>query len=207
MRLAVIGTSGTGKSTLARRVASKLGSKYIEQDKLFWLPNWQMTPRDQFAESILKETSAESWTICGNHSFVQEKIWARATHVVWLNYSLKTTLLRGFRRTAKRVFLRQECCNGNYESFRHAFLSKNSILWWIWTTHQQRIEQYVSAKREGKFDQLEFLEFKRPQEAEDWLKSVSPTSAKTIEDTKSDLHFQNLRSRVGPDISRREGDL
>ncbi len=55
MRLAVIGTSGSGKSTLAKDVAQKLGVKYIEQDQLFWLPNWQMVPKQQFASAVLKE--------------------------------------------------------------------------------------------------------------------------------------------------------
>lgn len=172
MRLAVIGTSGSGKSTLAKEVARRLGVKYIEQDKFFWLPSWQMVPKEQFAESVLQEISAESWTICGNHSFLQEKIWMRATHVIWLNYPLATCLARGLRRTVKRVFLRQECCNGNREGFRHAFLSKNSILWWILQTHNRRIEQYTSAKAEGKFDQLQFIEFKYPHEADEWLKTL-----------------------------------
>ena len=45
MRLAVIGTSCSGKSTLAKKVANKLGIRYIEQDKLFWLPHWQLAPK------------------------------------------------------------------------------------------------------------------------------------------------------------------
>src|SRR4051812_37865091 len=92
MRLAVIGTSGSGKSTLAKTVAQKLGVKFIEQDQLFWQPNWQMVPKEQFAASVSSEISAEAWTICGNHSSLQEEIWKRATHVVWLNYPLRISL-------------------------------------------------------------------------------------------------------------------
>ncbi len=172
LRLAVIGTSGSGKSTLAAAAARKLGIKHIEQDQLFWLPKWQMIPRDQFAEAVQKEISVDSWTICGNHSFLQEQIWERATHVVWLNYSLTTCLGRGFLRTIRRVFLREECCNGNREGFRHAFMSKNSILWWILTTHKSRGEQYRQAQRLGKFCNAQFLEFKRPVEADKWFRDL-----------------------------------
>lgn len=180
MRLAVIGTSGAGKSTLAKKVSKKLSIKYIEQDKYYWLPNWQTVPIGRFMESIRKEISEESWTICGNHSNFQEEIWKRATHLVWLNYPLSLLLTRGLRRTIRRVFLKETCCNGNHEGFRHAFLSKNSILWWILTTYKDRIEKYENAKYVGKFNHLEFLEFKNPKETENWLKQIEPNLVRTI---------------------------
>ena len=129
IRIAVIGTSGSGKSTLAKIAALKLKIDYIEQDQLFWLPNWQEVPKEQFQKAVLEKIPGDSWSICGNFSSHQENIWNRATHIIWLNYPLRIALARGFRRTLKRVFLKEECCNGNRESFRHAFMSKNSILW------------------------------------------------------------------------------
>lgn len=169
VRIAVIGTSGSGKSTLAKKIAAKLNIKYIEQDHLFWLPNWQEVSKEQFAKAVLGEISADSWSICGNHSTVQENIWGRATHVIWLNYPLRTSLLRGFQRTLRRVFLKEECCNGNREGFSHAFLSKNSILWWILKTNKKRNEKYSIAKEQGTFSKVNFLEFKNPREADRWL--------------------------------------
>lgn len=172
MRLAVIGTSGSGKSTLAKAVADKFNIPYIEQDALFWRPQWQEVPKDQFIVAVRAEVSADSWTICGNHGPARKEIWARATHIVWLNYPMWLALWRALLRSLRRVFLREECCNGNRETFFHAFMSTNSILWWIWKTHSRRRDQFEMAKASGAFAHVTFLEFKRPHEAADWLRGL-----------------------------------
>jgi len=43
MRINVVGTSGVGKSTLARHLAGRLAVPYIEMDRLYWRENWQGT--------------------------------------------------------------------------------------------------------------------------------------------------------------------
>lgn len=173
MRLAVIGVSCSGKSTLAKNAAEKLKTKYIEQDALFWRPGWQTVPEDEFRASMRKELESESWTTCGNHSAAQEMIYKRATDIIWLNYSFPLVFARALRRTCLRVFLKQPCCNGNYEGFRHAFLSKDSILWWILKTYKMRVVQYKMAQNNGIFKNVNFREFRSPKEAEAWLKSLS----------------------------------
>ncbi len=47
MKINVVGTSGVGKSTLARRLAQILSLPYIEMDRLYWRPDWQGTPDDE----------------------------------------------------------------------------------------------------------------------------------------------------------------
>ena len=39
-RTIVIGTSGSGKSTIAQRIAQIVHAPYIEMDALNWEPNW-----------------------------------------------------------------------------------------------------------------------------------------------------------------------
>lgn len=36
MKINVVGTSGSGKSTFSRRLAAQLAIPYIEMDALFW---------------------------------------------------------------------------------------------------------------------------------------------------------------------------
>ena len=51
-RICVSGTSGAGKTTLARQVAQKLNIPHFELDSLFWEPNWVTAPRDIFRRRV-----------------------------------------------------------------------------------------------------------------------------------------------------------
>jgi adenylate kinase family enzyme len=41
MRIVVVGTSGAGKTTLARRIAALLELRYIELDAINWQSGWR----------------------------------------------------------------------------------------------------------------------------------------------------------------------
>ncbi|MCC6192112.1 MAG: hypothetical protein IT318_24035 [Anaerolineales bacterium] len=45
-RVAVLGVTGAGKTTLAQAVTRRLGLPHIELDALFWGPNWIPSPRE-----------------------------------------------------------------------------------------------------------------------------------------------------------------
>ncbi|MEK6773759.1 MAG: hypothetical protein AABY64_07455 [Bdellovibrionota bacterium] len=170
-RIAVVGTSCSGKSTLAKEISKKLSIKYIEQDQLFWRPGWVQVPQDEFRIALLNEISGNQWTICGNHSSFKNEIWSRATHIVWLNYPFHIIWRRALKRTLRRVFLKEKCCNGNVESFRHAFLSTNSILWWVLKTHRKRQVEY-SALKSDQILRLKFIEHQSPTETMNWLRNL-----------------------------------
>jgi adenylate kinase family enzyme len=81
----VVGTSCAGKSTLAREVARRLGSPYVELDSLHWEPNWTSAAPDVLRARVREAVAAERWVVDGNYSAVRDLVWARATVVVWLN--------------------------------------------------------------------------------------------------------------------------
>src|SRR2546422_11738342 len=47
-RILVIGTGGSGKSTVARRLAQRTGLPLIHLDAHYWRPGWQPTPPDEW---------------------------------------------------------------------------------------------------------------------------------------------------------------
>lgn len=49
-RIIVIGTSGAGKTTLAGRIAARLGIEHVEIDALYHGPGW--TPRSAFLDDV-----------------------------------------------------------------------------------------------------------------------------------------------------------
>lgn len=168
-RTLVIGTSCSGKSTFARRLAATRSLVHVELDALFWGPNWTPQPTERFRTAAAQAAANDAWVIEGNYSGVRDVLWPRATTVIWLNYALPTVLFRGLRRTAKRGFTREELWHGNRESLRRSFLSRESILVWILTTHGRRNREFSRLRRENAYPQLEWIEMRHPREADAYL--------------------------------------
>jgi adenylate kinase family enzyme len=64
-RIAIIGNSGGGKSTLARRLARDLGLPYHEIDALLWGPGWVMRRADVYEPEHDRLVAGENWIIDG----------------------------------------------------------------------------------------------------------------------------------------------
>ena len=92
--------------------------------------------------------------------------------MVWLNYSFPTVMFRAFRRTVRRAFSRERLWHGNQESFKRSFLSRDSILVWVITTFHRRRREYEELRLGEAHAHLFWIEFKRPSEAERYLRFV-----------------------------------
>ncbi|MDE2841397.1 MAG: AAA family ATPase, partial [Chloroflexota bacterium] len=51
-RVVVVGTSCSGKTTLARQLSRALGAPHIELDAIHWKPNWQSRPAEEFRQLV-----------------------------------------------------------------------------------------------------------------------------------------------------------
>ena len=65
-RVAIVGTSCSGKSTLARSLANALNAPHIELDALHWGPNWTPCPIEQLRDDVDKATAKLRWVCDGN---------------------------------------------------------------------------------------------------------------------------------------------
>jgi adenylate kinase family enzyme len=171
-RVIVIGTSCSGKTTLARRVAEITGSPHIELDAIHWGPGWSEAPTEAFREEVRQRVEAPRWVVDGNYSKVQDIVWSKATDAIWLNYSFRIVFGRALLRTLRRVFLRELLFGGNRESFRGAFLSRESILWWVVTTFRRRRRHYWALFDGDAFPGLSLTELRRPADAERLLQTL-----------------------------------
>ncbi|MEE8573072.1 MAG: hypothetical protein V3T20_07395 [Gemmatimonadota bacterium] len=171
-RVIVIGTSCSGKTSLARRVAEAVGSPHVELDEIHWGPNWSQAPTDEFRAAVLERVEERRWVIDGNYTRVQDIVWPRATDAIWLNYSFPVVFGRALKRTLRRVFLRESLFHGNRESFRNAFLSRGSILWWVVTTFRRRRRQYRVLFADDTFPELTLTELRRPRDAERLVRAL-----------------------------------
>ena len=155
----MVGTSGSGKSTVARELAAIAGVPHVELDGIHHLPGWEPLPTGEFRRIVGEAAAADGWVIDGNYSSVQPIVWARADTVVWLDLPKRTVMRQVTWRTLRRVAGREVLWNGNREGWRN-FLSWNpeqSVISWAWHKHAEHRERYAAAARDPVHAHLRFI--------------------------------------------------
>lgn len=167
MRIVVVGTSGTGKTTMARAIASALELPYTELDSLYWGPNWEAlgdTNPAEFVRRVEAAASVEAWVIDGNYAVVRDLIWQRATHLVWLDYSRARVMYRVIKRSIVRAFDQKELWSGNKEDWRR-WLRPSHPIRWAWSTWQQRRSNFERLLDGPAYSHLAILRLQKPIDA------------------------------------------
>lgn len=173
-RVNVVGTSSSGKSTFARRLATILGCPHVELDRLFWKPGWQQATPEEFQHDLRQSLAGDRWIIDGNYNVSQPIQHERLTSVIWLDYSLATTLSRAFRRAIQRSWTGQEVWpdTGNRESFRRNFVSLDSIPLWTLTSFRPNRKKYLTMMQKPELSSIEFIRLRHPRQTETFLQAL-----------------------------------
>ncbi len=173
--IVVIGTTSSGKSTLAKALADRLGYDFIELDALHWEPNWKEADNSVFRERVENATKTEAWVVAGNYSNVRDIIWKKAEVIIWLDYPLLIIFWRLLTRTIRRGWTQEELWNGNREKFwwHLKIWSDESLFKWLFKTYWRRKREYPALLSQPEYRHLKLIQFKGPREAEEWLAKVS----------------------------------
>ena len=84
-KVLVIGSSGAGKSTFARRLGDITGLEVIHLDRHFWNPGWVETPKLEWRERVAELLGGDSWIIDGNFGGTMEMRLAACDTVIFLD--------------------------------------------------------------------------------------------------------------------------
>jgi adenylate kinase family enzyme len=166
-RVVVVGTSCSGKTTLARRLATILNAPYSELDALYWGPEW--TPRADFRETVLAVARQPRWVIDGNYSAVRDLVWRRCTATVWLDYSFARVFARALRRTARRVVGREPLYSGNRETVTSALFDREAPLWLVVRTHRKRRRDFPALLAQPEYGHAGLIRLRTPRMCERFL--------------------------------------
>ncbi len=175
-RVVVVGTSCSGKTTFAGKLANRLGIKHVELDEIYWMKDWQGRPVDEFRRMVLQEAERDSWVIEGNYRKVRDILWNRADTLVWLNYPFSLVFYRAITRTLRRVFRKEVICGGNTESFYLAFLSPESIPRWVLKTYWKRKKEYSQLMKSNEFPNMKRIELQSKKSASKLLENLDVNS-------------------------------
>ncbi len=168
-RVSVVGTTGSGKTTLSERLAGRLGVPHVELDALHWGPNWTELDPEAFRAKVARIVQRDGWVIDGNYSAVRELVWERAQAVIWLDYGLPTILGRLVWRTVRRVITGEKLWAGNRERLWTQIATRDSILLWALRTYRRRRREYPRLIAEPANAHLRIAHLRSPRAADVWI--------------------------------------
>jgi adenylate kinase family enzyme len=173
----VVGAAGSGKTTLARRLAERLGIEHVELDALFWGPDWTPVPLETFRVHVREALAGEAWTTDGNYSKARDLIWARADTLVWLDYPLPLVMWRVTTRTLRRSLTGEELWSGNRESLHSALFDEDSIVRYALKGHRRWRREYPALFREPEYHHLRVVRLQSARQTRRWITGVGDTSS------------------------------
>jgi adenylate kinase family enzyme len=176
-RVAVVGTSGAGKTTVGRELAAALGVPYIELDALHHIgPNWTEASADELSETVADAIAGDGWVVDGNYeSKIGDLVVDRADTIVWLDLPLRVSLARLWWRTSRRIRADVELWGGNKESWRSAFWGRESLFAWTIRSHVRR--RRTMPARLARLPHLRVVRLRTQAEVDDWLARQAPSPA------------------------------
>lgn len=176
VKMAVVGTSGSGKTSLAKRLSRQLGLPHVELDALYHRERWTHVTDEELVEQVKDALLGSGWVVDGNYSMVRDIVWSRADAVVWLDYPRWFVMQRVVRRTLGRALARTELWHGNRErplSWLNPDAEENIILW-AWTTHQKNRERYQEAFADPRWAGKRLVRLRTAQATEQFVAELRP---------------------------------
>ena len=134
-KVSIIGCGGAGKSTLAVELGSLLNLPVIHLDSVYWGPDWERPPAEEWQRRHRELLARESWIMDGNYGGTMKERIAASDTVILLALSRFTCLYRVFKRGFKgRGRSRPDLHPGCIEK-----LPDREFLKWIWDYPKTRL--------------------------------------------------------------------
>ena len=190
MRIVVVGPSGSGKTTFARAVEQRLRLPRIELDAINWQAGWRdirLSDPDEFTRRVAQAIEADAWVADGNYTEVRDRIWRRATHLVWLDYPRHVVMTRVVLRSLARVVLKTELWpgTGNRERWRDLWHPDHPIRD-AWHSSITYLRDYAERLKSPEYAHLHVQRLRRPGETRRALEVLAANAY--AERSKSPVH-------------------
>lgn len=167
-RVLVVGMSGAGKTTAARRVGARLGLPFHEMDALALGPGWSQPP--DLVDQVRRITAEPAWIVDSwGYPAVRDLLWASADTILWLDYPALVVLPRLIRRSVVRTATNAELFGGNRETLRE-WLRPEHPVWSAAATFAERRAYLFD--RTARSPHIRTIRFTTPREFDRWCASL-----------------------------------
>lgn len=126
MKIAILGGSGTGKTTVCRDLGKKLSIPALHLDSVYWVKDWEHIDKTEF-HSYMKKffQKNKSWVIDGNYMNNEHFKYRLdlADIIIFLDYGTKKSLEGIYERAHKfKHQVRSDMAEGCVEGVDQVFL-------------------------------------------------------------------------------------
>ena len=168
MKIVVLGSSGTGKTTLGRLLGNKLGITALHLDSVYWTKDWDHISKEEFDRYMRRFLAKnKSWVIDGNYSnnkHFQYRLEA-ADIIVFLDFGTQAAL-KGIHKRAKdyKHLVRPDMADGCVEGIDQVFLQYVAF----YEPRAKKLKAIINKYKNKK----QVLLFKNREELYSWYNSL-----------------------------------
>ncbi|MCL2514071.1 MAG: topology modulation protein [Oscillospiraceae bacterium] len=168
-KIILVGSGGSGKSWLSKRIAEIVGYPLYHLDVEHWKPGWVMPPKEERAAWQREIMSGEKWIIDGNYHSTLELRFAAADLIVFLDINRVICLISAIKRQGKKRsdlpdYLEEKLFSKDFFEF----------LKWIWgyPKNSEKGQKTIMDLHE-KYPEKEFLRIKSRKSVNKLIKENS----------------------------------
>ncbi|PJK16009.1 hypothetical protein CQS04_12305 [Chryseomicrobium excrementi] len=162
-KIVVIGSSGAGKSTFAKKLALVLDIPLYHLDQMNWRSGWQEVSKEEQKQMQLEVLKKDAWIIDGNYGGTLEVRLKEADTVVFLDFHRVICISRALRRVLRyRNQVRPDMAEGCPERFDLEFMK------YIWNFPETKTPHILKRLQELPLEKRVF-HFRKPHELDKFL--------------------------------------
>ncbi len=170
-RVLVMGSSGSGKSTFARRLSDMTGIPFVSLDALYWKPGWVASDNTEFGARVAEVARRPQWVMDGNFTRYGAGELRREVSdtVIWFDLPRATCMFGILGRIARSYGrVRPEMAVGCPERIDLDFFR------YVWTYRQQQRPKLLDYFQGLRADQS-LVCFTERGQADEYLKDLALT--------------------------------
>lgn len=170
-RIAIIGASGAGKSSLAKKLTGILGIPCFELDG----SSDRKLPGEDQQAFVQRIAGLEAWIVPADYTSIRSVLWPRAEAILWLDYPLAIPLARLARREIAPGLIQKAFTKRTYFNFWEKYLNKVRLFRRAFSIHRRNRRDLQSLLQQREFAHIVLIRFKRPTQTAGWVNGLKMT--------------------------------